>query len=133
MEVNNSRIRVGRIIFFILTILFTLCIFVQFYLAGKAIFEYPVYWSKHIKFVHLFGFNLPVLMLIFAILGSLPRWAYWQLSGIFLSIYLMYFTANIRSVLPWVGSIHPVVGILLFVLSFLLLSKSWKLIFRKNL
>lgn len=96
-----------------------------------AIFEYPVDWSKHTKFVHLFEFNLPVLMFVFAIIGSFPRWAYWQLFGILMAIYFMYFTANFRAVLPWVGSIHPVVAILLFALSLLLISKSWKLTFQR--
>lgn len=133
MKKNTKRIQIGRVSFFILANIFTICILIQIYFAGIAIFEYPVDWSKHMTFVHLFGFNLPILMLIFAIVGSLPRWAYWQMFGVFLTIYLMYFTANFRTVVPWVGAIHPVVAMLLFALSVLLLLKSWKLIFCKKL
>ncbi|WP_304952412.1 hypothetical protein [Virgibacillus sp. MSP4-1] len=29
---------------------------------------------KHIRFAHLFGFNVPIFMLIFALVGALTRW-----------------------------------------------------------
>lgn len=125
MEVN-VRIRTGRVIYLILAIFFTLCILAQIYLAGMAVFLNPAVWPKHTMFVHLFGFNLPVFMLIFAMVGSLPRWAYWQLFGLFVSIFLMYFTANM---LPWFGPLHPVMAILLFVLSSWTVLKTWILIF----
>ena len=129
---NNLRIRIGRLSYFILAILFTLCILAQIYLAGMAVFMSPVNWAKHIMFVHLFGFNLPVLMLIFAFVGALPRWAYWHLFGFLVSIFLMYFTANIRAVIPWVGPMHAVFACILFVLSSITVLKTWKIIFNKR-
>ena len=119
-----TRIRSGRIIFLALTTLFTTCILVQVYLAGMAIFSTPGAWVKHTMFVHLFGFNLPVLMVIFALVGSMPRWAYWKLFGILVSTFLMYFTAH----MPWLGPIHPVLALLLFVLSCSIIIKTWGLI-----
>lgn len=130
MEFNNTRIRVGRIIYLTLAIIFTLCIIAQVFFAGMAIFLYPVDWTKHMMFVHLFGFNLPILMLIVAYVGAFPRWAYWQLFGILIAIFLMYFTANIGAALSWLGTIHPVIAIMLFVLSCSIVSKTWKLIFK---
>ena len=128
MEINKTRIRVGRIIFLTLTTLFTICILVQVYLAGIAIFVNPGAWVKHMMFVHLFGFNLPILMVIFAVVGSMPRWAYWKLFGILVSTFLMYFTVHINAILPWMGPIHPVLAILLFVLSCSIFIKTWGLI-----
>ena len=59
----TARIRVGRIIYFILASLFALCTMAQFFFAGSAIFMDPVEWRKHVTFVHLFGFNIPIFML----------------------------------------------------------------------
>lgn len=128
MEVNKTRIRVGRIIFFTFTTLFTICILVQIYLAGVAIFINPGAWVKHMMFVHLFGFNLPILMIIFAVVGSMPRWAYWRLFGILVSTFLMYFTVHINAIFPWMGPIHPILAVLLFVLSCSVFIKTWHLI-----
>lgn len=96
MNETKSRIRIGRYIYFILAILFSLCIGVQIYFAGLAIFENPLHWMKHLTFAHQFGFNLPILILIFAIIGGLPRWA-WQILGIPVSVFLIYFTARSSS------------------------------------
>ena len=62
LEVNDTRIRVGRIIYFTSAIIFTLCIIAQVFFAGMAIFLNPGAWMNHMIFVHLFGFNVPVLM-----------------------------------------------------------------------
>lgn len=128
LKLNNTRVRVGRIIYFILAVIFTLCIIAQVLFAGMAIFLYTVDWSQHMMFAHLFGFNLPILMLIFVFIGSMPRWAYWQLFGVFVAIFLMYFTANITANIPWLGSVHPIIAMLLFVQSYLIVSKTWSLI-----
>lgn len=125
---HKTRIRVGRIIFLPFTTLFTICILVQIYLVGIAIFVNPGAWVKHMMFIHLFGFNLPILMVIFAVVGSVPRWAYWKLFGIMVSTFLMYFTVHINAILPWMGPIHPVLAILLFVLSYSIFIKTWGLI-----
>ncbi len=127
---TNKRVKYARMIYFILAILFTLCIIVQFYLAGVATFLNAEAWIKHVLFVHLFGFNLPIFMLIFAIIGALPQWAYWQLFGVFASIFLMYFTVNVNTIAPWFGPLHIIVGILLFTLSCAIAFKSWHFFFK---
>ena len=132
MKVKKNRIHIGRLIYFTLAIIFMLCTIAQIYLAGMAIFQNPAVWMKHMMFVHFFGFNLPLLMLIFAFIGALPRWAYWHLFGIFVSIFLMYFTANITSAMPWLGSMHPVIAILLIILSCSIVLNTWRLIKNNN-
>lgn len=127
MKTNHTRIRVGRMTYLILAILFTICILVQLYLAGIAIFMDSAVWMKHMMFVHLFGFNVPIFMLVFAFVGAMPRWAYWQLFGIFVSIFLMYFTANMRTAFPWIGPMHVVIAVLLLVLSCSIVIKTWAL------
>lgn len=132
LQSTQLRVSIGRITFFILVSIFTLSVTLQFFFAGMAIFLHAANWMKHTMFVHLFGFTLPVLLLIFAFIGKLPRWAYWQIFGLFTGIYLMYLTANIRGILPWIGTLHPIIGLFLFLLSIFMLIQSWKFIFKQR-
>lgn len=129
MKANKNRKKFGRIIYFILASLFTVCIITQFYLAGVATFLDAGAWMKHMMFVHLFGFHLPIFMLIGALIGALPRQTFLQLFGVFVSIFLMYFTANMNSIAPWVGPLHVIIAIFLFTLSCVIVFSSWKSIF----
>ncbi|WP_430786614.1 DUF6220 domain-containing protein [Virgibacillus flavescens] len=124
--------RISRIIYLILAIIFALSIVAQIFLAGMATFVSPMHWLKHVTFVHLFGFNIPVVMLVFAYLGRLPRWAYWQLFAVLVSVFLMYFTANITATLPWASAMHPLIGVVLFVLAYVIIKKMWVFIFTKT-
>lgn len=128
MEAKPIRTRVGRRIYFILASCFTLCILVQIYLAGMSIFINPTHWTKHTMFGHLFLLIFPILMLIFAKIGSFPRWAYWQVLGLFVSVFLMYFTANISFIFPWITPMHPVLAFLFLILSGSSAQKAWNLI-----
>ncbi|WP_200411184.1 DUF6220 domain-containing protein [Virgibacillus salexigens] len=129
MRKIDQRVRIGRIVYLVLAIIFTLSVVTQIFLAGMAIFISPANWMKHMTFVHLFGFNIPVFMLVFAFIGALPHWAYWQVLGILISMFLMYFTANISANLPLLGAMHPVFGVLFFVMSYSMVSKVWKFTF----
>mgnify|MGYP001207951336 CR=1 FL=1 len=132
MKTTNTRLRYARFIYLLLTAAFAACVFVQIYIAGIAIFADVSAWMKHMTFVHIFGFNLPLFMLVFAILGRMPRWSYWQIFGVFLSIFLMYFTANFKSVVPFVGPMHVIFAIVLLVLSCFIVKNSWTFIFSQN-
>ena len=125
----TARVRVGRIIYFILASLFALSTMMQFFFAGSAIFMDPVEWRKHVTFVHLFGFNLPLFMMLFAFIGKLPRIVYLQIIGIMVGIFFMYFTVNFTGV-PWTAALHPVIGTLLFLLSCFTVVTSWKHTFK---
>lgn len=127
MKKSSFRIRSGRIIYLILSSCLTLCTLIQIYLAGMAIFLNPTHWTKHTIFGHLFLSMLPLFMLIFAVIGSLPRWAYWQILDLFSLVFLIYFTANISFVLPWMSPMHPVIAFFLFALSGSSMLKTWKL------
>ncbi len=112
------RIRIAEIVYFTLTVIFTLAITTQITLAGMAIFIHPLHWANHTFFIHLFGFNVPLLMLLVAWLAKLPRWAYWQIISLMFMMFLMYFSANIAGKLPWFAALHPVIGTGLLLLSF---------------
>ncbi len=130
MKTKSMRTRIGRRIYFILASCFTLCILIQIYLAGMAVFLHPTNWTKHTIFGHLFLSMFPILMLVFAVMGSFPRWAYWHIFGLFGSTFLMYFTANISYIFPWISPMHPVFAFLFLILSGSSAQKTWKLIHR---
>ncbi|WP_342389195.1 DUF6220 domain-containing protein [Salinicoccus bachuensis] len=127
MKKNSLRVRTARGIYLLLAVLFALCVTVQVFIAGMAVFDDPVHWMNHMMFVHMFGFNLPIIMLIFAFVGSMPRWVYWQLFGILVSVFLMYFTANIG--IDGINALHTVFAILLSMLSVWIVVKNFKLVF----
>jgi len=103
----------ARLLYALLAVLLVLCIGLQFYWAGMAVFTEASYWSQHVMFIHIFGFNLPVLLLLAAIGAGHARWAYWHVLLILLLTFLMYFSANISASQSWVGALHPVLGTLL--------------------
>lgn len=130
MEKNelSAKIRVSRMSFALLAILFTFCIVTQVFLAGLAIFVNPVNWMKHTGFIHLFEF-IPVIMFIISLVGGMPRWAIGQSAALFGAIFVMYFTANITPVLPWAAALHPVIAIGLFWMAIKLVPRAWQLAF----
>ena len=131
-EIKTSKgKKVSRYIFLVLCILFALGVIMQVVFAGLAIFVNGLYWVSHSVLVHAFGFNVPILMLLTAFIGKMPRWAYWNIIAMLFLLFLMYFTANITKVLPIIAAFHPVIAMVLFVISIWSVFRAWKLV-REN-
>lgn len=126
-------IKTGRLLFFLFSGLFSLSVVIQIFFAGLPIFVNPTHWMQHINFIHLFGFSLPVLLLILAIIGRLPQWAHLYAFGLMLGVFSMYFTANFTDINRVVGAFHPVIAFILLFISFLLVKKTTKFIFSKRM
>ncbi|QQZ08628.1 DUF6220 domain-containing protein [Heyndrickxia vini] len=110
--------QIGRMIFLILSILFIMCLLTQVFFAGLAIFINPSNWANHTNFIHFFEW-LPLLMLITSFVGKLPVGMRWQSAGLFVLIFLMYFTAHSNTIVPikYSAAAHPVIAMVLFILS----------------
>ncbi|AXF57386.1 DUF6220 domain-containing protein [Salicibibacter kimchii] len=106
-----------RWVYVIVSFIFVGFTFAQFYTAGMAIFESGVHWANHSMLVKLLGSTLPILMLITALIGKLGKWIYLHILSIYVLIILMYATSNLGFEFSFLGSLHPVIGVLLFVLS----------------
>ena len=89
------------------------CLLIQFFLAGMSIFEDPSKWAAHKLFVHMFGYAIPVLMIITALAGGFFTLIYKEIMVIFLLLFAMYFTANMGWRVGWLGAFHPIAGVLL--------------------
>lgn len=105
--------KVWGILFFAMLALFSACILIQVFLAGLAIFVEPIYWVRHTMFVRFFEL-IPILMVVLALVGRLPRRWIWQSVALFILIFLMYFSANIGSTYPYMAALHPVLAIVMF-------------------
>lgn len=111
----TPRVRWARAAFSVLAFLFLICVGVQVFLAGMAIFVSPVWWRWHTRFVHFFEL-LPILLLALAFVGRLPRGTRWLTIGVFLLLVLQYASINVgRDLgLPAVAALHVVNALLIF-------------------
>jgi hypothetical protein len=123
MVSGGARFARGAFVFF--AAVFLLCIGIQVFMAGLAIFENPVYWAWHRSFVHFFEL-LPLILLGLAFAGRLPAGLRWQSAGLFALIFAQYFTANVRAVLPWAAATHPVIALGIFWVAARTLMDAWR-------
>ncbi|WP_240345836.1 DUF6220 domain-containing protein [Parageobacillus toebii] len=115
----NTSVRVSRFIFTGLAWGLVACVVIQTFLAGMAIFSNSMYWTKHIVFVHLFEI-IPILMLIFAFTGQLPKTLRWQSAGLLGLIFAQYFTANMKMIV----ALHPVIALVIFLVSWIVAKRA---------
>ncbi|GIQ70562.1 hypothetical protein DUZ99_15210 [Xylanibacillus composti] len=113
--------QVSRALYFSLACGLIACILIQTYLAGMALFMDPGHWRTHTLFVHMFEV-IPLLMLIFSFTGRLPISMRMESTGLLLLIFVQYFTANVAVA----GAAHPVIALVLFVLSVQTTLRAWK-------
>lgn len=107
-----SRDKKVRLIFAIIAWLFAVCVIVQVFIAGMAIFIDADHWRLHVHFIHIFEW-LPIIMFILTFIGSIPSALRWQSLGLFALIFIQYATANMGSVgvLP---AFHTVIALIMF-------------------
>lgn len=109
---QSQKAKIFQYLFLILACLVLLCIVVQTLLAGIALFTDSAYWNHHDYFVKTFTY-LPLLLLVTAFAGRLSAHLRWSSFGLFVLIFLQYFTANFNGA----GALHPVIALVLFWLS----------------
>lgn len=105
------------------SVLLTIGVLVQVYIAGMAVFVDPARWSSHVTF----GTNLPVfLVLLFALafVGRLPRTHKGLPVLIFVLFFIQFSTAHRFGSL--VGAIHPVNAVIIFWLSMVTVKHAWR-------
>lgn len=121
---RSGTVRLARFAFALVAGAFALCVVIQVFLAGLAVFVSPLNWVRHINFVHVFEF-VPLLMLLLSFVGRLPKALRWQSAGLFGGIFLQYFTANVGGKLPWAAALHPVVAMIIFWTAITVARNAW--------
>lgn len=112
----TGGVRVARIAFFAVAVLFALCVATQVFLAGMSVFVDPAHWVNHTTFVHYFD-KLDIAMLILSFAGKLPNAVRWQSGALVVMTFAMYVTANLTVLLPLAGALHPVLALAIFWLA----------------
>lgn len=95
---------------------FVVCVGVQVFLAGMAVFVDPLNWVRHVTFVHYFEL-IPVLMLILAFAGKMPKG-----KGFYLRPALLIFLVGLQYFFVGTGqgvlaALHPVNALFIFWLA----------------
>ncbi|GGA59175.1 hypothetical protein GCM10007416_35370 [Kroppenstedtia guangzhouensis] len=127
-EELTRGVRIIRWVFVCFATIFTVCITIQIFFAGLAVFVSPTDWMRHMMFAHWFS-ALPLIMLILSFVGRLPRKIRLQSLGVFGLMYAVYFTANITAISPLAAAVHPVIGVWLFCMSITILTQTARLAF----
>jgi len=131
-EQISTRVRHIRVGFVVLSGIFTLCVTLQVFIAGLALFVDSSSWHRHTTFVHFFEY-LPVLMLLLAIFGQLPPKVRWQSLGLLGLIIFQYATAKVSGDFPLLrilGALHPVIALILFWYSISCFRQAWNKVFK---
>jgi hypothetical protein len=122
-----SKRPLTHVIYIGLGIVFLGCLLVQFLLAGMSVFDDPTKWMVHKSFAHLFALNVPILMVVCAVIGKFLRLVYKTLAAMIFLIFMMYFTANMGWQVGWIGAFHPVSGVLLIFVATVATVKGYKI------
>lgn len=110
-----------------LVAVFLVCVVVQVYLAGAAVFGGAVGFAKHKMFIHLFEF-FPILMALSAFLGNRKSAGWWSI-GLMVAIEVQYALAGIRDLanpsrrLLLLASLHVVNALFIFGTALLLVRR----------
>lgn len=122
----SGRVRWARRGFVLFSGLFAICVVIQVFIAGMAVFVDPANWSLHTAFIHVFEL-LPLVMLVLAFIGRLTRTLKWLPVGLWVLIMMQYATAEGFSA-SLVAAIHPVNALVIFWLAVFTTRRVWRCI-----
>ncbi|WP_376771908.1 DUF6220 domain-containing protein [Paenibacillus rhizosphaerae] len=118
--------RYCRLAYSILAFVLLICIIVQVYLAGVALFGNSELWKYHRSFVPMFGY-ITLILFILGIIGKLNRKMIWGSLGLFVLISFQYITA-----LHIASALHPVLSLALFWGSLVLVRGSYPFLMKRK-
>jgi mercuric ion transport protein len=116
------RVAWARYGYVLLAGVFAVCVLVQVYIAGMAVFVDPANWELHTTFVHLFEL-VPFFLFGLAFLGRLPRTLKLLPVGLYALVMVQYATAHLFGSL--VAAIHPVNAIVIFGVALVAVKRAW--------
>lgn len=120
---HSARIRWTRIGFILFGGIFTICVAIQVFIAGMAVFVDPANWGLHRTFIHVFEI-LPIIMLALAFVGQMSRSLKLLPVGLWILIMAQYATANMFGSL--VAAIHPVNALVIFWIAIIATRRAWQ-------
>lgn len=94
--------------------IFAICVLVQVFLAGAALFDDPGYWTAHTTFPRFFSF-LPIIMIVLSFFAKVPssvRMRFYLLLGL---IVLIFVTVTALKGIGLLAALHPVIALALLL------------------
>lgn len=120
----SGRVRWVRYGFVLFSGFFAICVVIQVFFAGMAIFVDPANWSLHTNFIHNFQYIL-IIMLVLAFLGRLSQRLKLLPIGLGVLLMVQYATAQAFST-SLVAAIHPVNALVIFWLAVFTTRQAWQ-------
>ncbi|WNQ12234.1 DUF6220 domain-containing protein [Paenibacillus aurantius] len=104
----------ARLVFKVMVRLFAVCLLLQVFLAGLALFWDPARWASHTGFARLL-ILVSVLILVVSFIARLPLALRLRSAGLFGIILLIAVSAKLPSGIGYLSALHPVLALLLFM------------------
>lgn len=115
----------ARLGFSILNVLFAICIAVQVFLAGFALFVDSTQWGMHGNFAMYFA-PIPVLLFILSFPARLPKGIKMKSLVLIVLILLIFATAVFSEEIGFAAAAHPVISLGLFLNAMLMMREMTK-------
>lgn len=119
------RVPIVRFVFALLAVVFAAAIVVQVFLAGLALFVRSGDWSLHRSFINYFEY-VPVLMFLLAFPGRIRGLMRWLGLLLFALCTMQHITVRVLADVWVLGALHPIIAMLLFMLSAYGVQQSWR-------
>ena len=126
-KIGNSRF--GTVGFYVVAVLFNLCLGLQLLTVGLAYFANPDWWQPHVWLVRGYG-GLSLVLLVWVYATAFPQRIRALTVSMPILLGLQFLTIHWHpSFLPWpLAVVHPLVGFSLFSISTTLVHRVWRLI-----
>ncbi|MBS4196699.1 DUF6220 domain-containing protein [Lederbergia citri] len=103
----------ARLVFNAMLRIFAICILIQVFLAGLALFWDPAQWASHTGFARtLIIFS--ILILVISFIARLPRSLRLRSAGLLGIIILIAVSVKLPSGIGYLSALHPVLALMLF-------------------
>jgi hypothetical protein len=96
--------------------IFAICVVIQVFFAGAALFADSDYWTFHKVFPRFFAL-LPIVMIVLSFFTKLPTSVRMKCFQLFGMIILILLTVILSKNIGVLAGLHPVIAIMLFVTS----------------
>lgn len=121
LSLNGNESEVGlspfvvraRLVFKAMVMLFAICILIQVFLAGLALFWNSAQWASHSGFARLL-IIVSVLILATSFIAKLPLSLRLRSAGLFGIIVMIAVSAMLPSDIGYLSALHPVLAVMLF-------------------
>ncbi|MBS4201278.1 hypothetical protein KHA93_16700 [Bacillus sp. FJAT-49732] len=103
----------ARLVFNAVVRIFAICILIQVFLAGLALFWDPAQWASHTGFARLL-IIVSILILVISFIARLPLSLRLRSAGLLGIIILIAVSAKLPSGIGYLSALHPVLALMLF-------------------